>query len=301
MVWRDQRDGRGSRARPEVLGAGDLVGKDRRDQVLGAHARELRRHLAAAAEARQRQRHAVATQRQRVMNIGASSSAWISSVRTRGRMQVAGDLGELEAVRGGEREDDIVLGRRRLQLEVELAAEALAQRQAPGAVDAAAVGRMDDELHAADLVEEALEHDRVLRRQAAERRVRRGEILDQLLRGGRVDADLVDQPAQGARRRPGGRQARGDLGAQARHRRRQLVAAPGRLAEPERNGRRRAVRVLDPHHAALDAQDAVALVAELEDVAGHALDREVLVQRADDVVLGLEQHLVVGVVGDGAA
>ena len=41
----------------EVLGAGDLVGEDRRDQVLGVHARELRRHLRAAAEARQRQRH----------------------------------------------------------------------------------------------------------------------------------------------------------------------------------------------------------------------------------------------------
>ena len=56
---------------------------------------------------------------------------------------------------------DIVLGRRRLQLEIEPAAEPLAQRQAPGAVEAAAVGRMDDQLHAADRVEEALEHQRV--------------------------------------------------------------------------------------------------------------------------------------------
>ena len=113
------------------------------------------------------------TQRQRVMNIGASSMAWISTCRTLAELQVARDLVELEAVRGGEREHDVVLGRRRLQLEIELAAEALAQRQAPGAVDAAAEGRMDDELHAAGLVEEALEHDGVLRRQAAERRMRR--------------------------------------------------------------------------------------------------------------------------------
>ena len=42
----------------QVLGAGDLVGEDRADQVLGGHARELRRHLAAAAEARQGERHA---------------------------------------------------------------------------------------------------------------------------------------------------------------------------------------------------------------------------------------------------
>src|SRR5262249_28900819 len=80
-------------------------------------------------------------------------------------------------------------------------------------------------------------------------------------------------------------QARGDLGAQARHRGRQFVAATGRLAEPERNGRRPPVRILDPHHATFDAHDAIALVAELEDIAGHALDREILVHGADEMVL----------------
>ena len=35
--------------------------------------------------------------------------------------------------------------------------------------------------------------------------------------------------------------------------------------------------ILDAHHAALDAQDAIGVVAELEDVARHALDGEVLV------------------------
>ena len=61
------------------------------------------------------------------------------------------------------------------------------------------------------------------------------------------------------------------------------------------------MRILDPHGAALDPQDAVAAVAELEDVAGHALDGEILVHGADDWILRLEQHLVVGSVGDGAA
>ena len=74
-------------------------------------------------------------------------------------------------------------------------------------------------------------------------------------------------------------------------------------ASPSQNGMvgGAPVRVLDPHRAALDAQDAVGGVAELEDVAGHALDGEVLVDRADDLALRLQQHLVVGVVGDGAA
>ncbi len=97
------------------------------------------------------------------------------------RVQVARDLVEREAVAGRQRQDDRVLGRRRLQLEVELAAEALAQREPPRAVDAAAERRVDDELHAARLVEEALEHDRLLRRQRAERGARRGEVLDDLL------------------------------------------------------------------------------------------------------------------------
>src|SRR5690348_17083139 len=79
-----------------------------------------------------------------------------------------------------------------------------------------------------------------------------------------------------------------DLRAQARHRDRQLVAAAGRLAEPERDGRRRALRVLDAHRAALDANDAIGGVAELEDVALQALDGEILVDRADDLALRLE-------------
>ena len=62
-----------------------------------------------------------------------------------------------------------------------------------------------------------------------------------------------------------------------------------------------AVGVLDAHDAALDALDLVALVAELEDVAGEALDGEILVHRADEVIFRLEQHLVVGIVGNGAA
>ena len=61
------------------------------------------------------------------------------------------------------------------------------------------------------------------------------------------------------------------------------------------------MRVLDPDPALLDPQDAVGDVAELKDVALQALDREVLVDRADELRLRLEDHLVVGGVGNGAA
>src|SRR2546429_3277614 len=72
------------------------------------------------------------------------------------RMEVAQHFLQRERVLAAERQDDALLGRRRLQLEVEALAEFLAQRQAPRAVNAAAEGRVQHELHAARLVEEAL-------------------------------------------------------------------------------------------------------------------------------------------------
>ncbi len=97
------------------------------------------------------------------------------------------------------------------------------------------------------------------------------------------------------------RDGRADLLAQACDRERQLVAAPRRLAEPERDGGRRALGVLHAHAAGFHLQDAVAGVAQLEDVAREALDGEVLVDGADAVGLRLEHHGVVAGLGNRAA
>src|SRR5690606_16330375 len=75
-----------------------------------------------------------------------------------------------------------VLERRRLQLDVEAPAEALAERQPPRLVDARAVRRMHNEMAVAGLVEEALEHDPLVRRKPAERRLRGREVVDELSR-----------------------------------------------------------------------------------------------------------------------
>ena len=135
----DQADGRGSRARRP----GSRRRRSGRERPRAIRSSASMRTSCGGTFRPPRKRGSAsatpATQRQRVMNIGASSSAWISNGLTLRRTQVARHLAELEAVGGGQREHDIVLGRRRLQLEVELAAEALAQRQPPGAVDAAAV------------------------------------------------------------------------------------------------------------------------------------------------------------------
>ena len=145
----------------EVLLAADLGREDGGEQVVGAHALDRRRHLAGAGAGGARRGR------------GRRSSASAPGTRARraspgdGLLGVCGchvveDLLEREAVLRPEREDDRVVAGGGLQLEVEADAEALAQGEAPGAVDAGAEGGVDDELHAAGLVEEALEDDVLL-------------------------------------------------------------------------------------------------------------------------------------------
>src|SRR5207237_3495939 len=69
-----------------------------------------------------------------------------------------------------------------LPLEVETLAELRAQREPPGAIDAAAERRVQHELHAARFIEEALERDRVGGRHDAEAALRLAEVLRDLLR-----------------------------------------------------------------------------------------------------------------------
>src|SRR4051794_169830 len=99
-------------------------------------------------------------------------------------MEIAEHVGERERVLRTEREEQRVFGRRRLQLEVELAAEAFPERQAPRPVDAAAKRRVQYQLHAAGLVEKTLEDYRVLCRQHAEDLAALAEIRDDLFRRG---------------------------------------------------------------------------------------------------------------------
>ena len=179
-----------------VFRATHLFGKNGAKQVLGIHACDLRRHFLATAKPRQRQCHARGPAPARGEHRRGEQRLYEYFARAV-RMQIARDLGKLEAVRRGEREDDAVLGRRRLQLEIELATEALAQREPPGAIDATAIRRMHDELHATGLVEEALEHDGVVRGQATECGTGGGEIGDDLHGRCFIQADRVGEPGQG--------------------------------------------------------------------------------------------------------
>src|SRR5262249_17832575 len=73
------------------------------------------------------------------------------------------------------------------------------------------------------------------------------------------------------------------------------------LAQPEGKAGRLAVCVLDAHDALLDAQNLPGQVAELKDVTSGALDREVLVDRAQKRALRLENDAGIGRNPDRAA
>ncbi len=285
------------RPRPHVVLAGELGREHRDQQILRAHALEIRRHAPAVLPAQQGERP-----------VGVPAPAGVEHGRLeRGlgqqllepaRVEHLEDRLERKAVLGTEREQHAVVGGRGLQLEVEAVAEPLAQRHAPRAIDAAAEGRVDHHLHAARLVEEALHHHRVARRHRTQRGAGRRDVVAREQGPAGVEPGLALEPLH--RRVPvveavGHALAhRGQLG-------RELERARGPLAEPERDRGRRAPRVLHPDPPALDAADAPGGVAEQDDVARHRLDGEVLVERADRGLVRLQHDLVVGVVRDRAA
>ena len=94
----------------------------------------------------------------------------------------------------GERDVEAVVGGGGLELEVEAAAEALAQGEAPGLVDAAAEGRVQDELHAAALVEEALGDDGGDGGDGAEDGAAGDDVGDELFGACVVDAAFFLEP-----------------------------------------------------------------------------------------------------------
>src|SRR6185437_10747262 len=115
----------------DIFLAGGHVGKDRRQQIVRMNTQNLRWHFSSIAEAQQRQRAS-----------GVPSPARLEDRRRkRGLLQhllhallaqKLEDLFQWEAVLLSQSDVESVLRCRRLQFEVEGAAEALAQRQSPG-------------------------------------------------------------------------------------------------------------------------------------------------------------------------
>src|ERR1700691_1179405 len=103
---------------------------------------------------------------------------------------------------------------------------------------------MNHQLHAAGFVEEPLENHRIEARQAAERRAARAEGLNELQCRGLVESDGLDPPTPRSARFA--LQPLLDFLSESRDSRGKLFGAARCLTQPERNGRRLAVRILDP-------------------------------------------------------
>src|SRR5215470_1215596 len=209
----------------------------------------------------------------------------------------------------GERDVQAIVGGRCLQFEIEAAAEAFAKREAPSFIDASAERSMNHKLHASAFVEEALGNDGLLRRHGAEHGTTLQDIFDRLLGGGVVHAALLLEPADG-----GGdfwavwgdvnwrciAEQIADLLAKFGHVGREFFGARGGFATPERHAGRSAVRVLHEHAAGIrfHAADHPRRVAEQHDVALHAFDREIFVDRADVFVYWHGDHREQSIIGN---
>ena len=221
------------------------------------------------------------------------------------------DVGEWEAVLLGEGDVDAVVGGGGLQLEVEAAAEAFAEGEAEGFVDAAAEGSVEDELHAAAVVEETLGDDGGFGGDGSEGCAAGDDVGDELVGSAGAEAALLHEPGcgRGHFRLSGGDVAGSDVGGEGGDLFAQFADSIGEncgtlrgFAFPERQSGRRAVGVFDEDAAGgFDALDAPAGGAEEDDVAGAGVDGEVLVECGDLDAFGLEDDAVEVCVGDGAA
>ncbi len=281
-----------------VLAAG-LLGEDGEHQIVGAHPLQRGGDLAAAAEAEERERAGRGPAEAGAEHRALEHRLHEHVLQALGADQIQ-ELVGAQAVLGGQREEHAVVGRGGLELEIEGAAEALAEREAQRAVQPAAEGGVHDELRAAGLVEEALDDQGRLRGDGAEGGAAGGDVLGGEQGAAGVDRALGLEPGRG-----GGGAVRGGAGgdglAEGADLAGELGGARGGLADPEGDRGGLAARVLDPDAAGLDALDAPGGVAEEEDVAGHGFDREVLVEGADLRGVGLEEDVVGRGVGDGAA
>ncbi len=181
----------------DVLQAGRRVGKHRGHQIVGQHPLDLRGELPAAAPPRNRERDRRIPSPPRLEHRRVEKRLDEHLAHRRG-MEVAEDVREGERVLRPEREQQRILGRGRLQLEIELTAESLAERESPRSIDPAAERSMKDELHPAGFVEEALEDQRVLGRDDAKRASAFGDVLDHLFGPGCGQSGFRGEPVDDA-------------------------------------------------------------------------------------------------------
>ena len=232
----------------DVVGARGLVGKHRRHEVVGAHALQRRRDLLAAAEARQRKRDA------RRSTASARRTSALRASPAPARRAPSSSAGS--ARRRRDRSCGCVDSDSTIASSVAAACSSklnLRQKRLRSARPHARLMRLPNGEWMTSCMPPLSSKKRSstigrLRRQRAERGLARSSGNRRAAPRPRARRPLAARCSIAAR-------AFADVLAQARHRVRQLVGAPRRFAEPERNRRRLALRILDAHAARFDAPD----------------------------------------------
>ena len=283
--------------RLRVVLALNLGGEHGGQQVIGTHPLERRRHLLAPGVPQQSQKTGSVPTPPGAVQGGLEHRLGQHLVHRVGR-KVVEHVAQGEGHAGTQRKVQPVVGGRGLELEIKGPADPLAQRHAPGPVDGRAEGSVDDQLHPAALVKKPLGDHLVSGGHHAQDSLPFDEIGDQLPGHLRRHAGFGQQPSFGVRRIiekpvnavPELRDLVGEFPGAARG-----------FAQPEGDGGQIAVGIFDPHAPAFHAADFPGSVAQQEDVAGHALDGEVLVDGAHESSVRVGHHVVIGVVGNGPA
>ena len=234
----------------QILRASGLIGKHSRQQIVGLHALDRRRSPAPASEAQHSQRPRSIPAPARRKHGRRQQGLRQHRLHSFGAQEFENDL-QGERVLLAQRNDNAVVGGGRLQLQIERPAESFAQRQPPGPVDARSEGSVQHQLHAAGFVEEALGDHPAMRRQRAQSGLPGQRIFGGLLRRHALQAAFANQQLHAL-----SQWQRRDPLAQPRHFAREFQRAPRRLSVPERNRRRRAMRILHAHAPRLHAPDA---------------------------------------------
>ena len=173
----------------EVVLAGGGGGKDGGEEVVGAHALDGGGDALAARLPEERE-GAGGRPSPAQREDGGLQDGLREDVLRAGGIEVGEDVLDGEGVLGAERDIDALVGCGGLQFEVESGAEALAEGESPGAVEAASERGVDDQLHAAGLVEEALGDEFLVGGDDAEHALALLDVGDDLLGGLRGRAAL---------------------------------------------------------------------------------------------------------------
>ena len=212
--------------------------------------------------------------------------------------QVIEHVAQGEGHAGSQGKVQSVVGGRGLELEVKGTADALPQRHAPGPVDGRAEGSVNHQLRTAAFVEKPLGHHPVGGGNHAQHPLSFDQIGHQLTRYLRRYPGFGDHPRRGVLRIV---QEPVDAVPKLRDLVGEFPGAARSLAQPEGDGRQIALGVFDPDPSAFHPAHLPRSIAQQEDVAGHALDGEVLVYRADESPFRVGHHIVIRVVGNGPA